>query len=297
MASIQSYFFRTLAYLLSNFYVSRLSLEDMRRDTRPGVKPRIPAGSTLQPVSIGSVPAEWIDTPGVDSQKVILYLHGGGWVLGWGNTHRGLVSYLGRAAKARVLAIDYRLAPEHPFPAGLEDCLAAYRWVLQQGYSPQHVVIAGDSAGGNLTLTTLISLRDTGDPLPAAGACLSPATDLAGHEGSYITNATRDAVLPRKFAEKLAAPYLEGVNPLDPRVSPIYANLQGLPPLLIQVGSDEILLDDARRFSDKACQAGVDVNLHVYPGMWHVWQIFAPYLPEGRAAIEEAGEYIRQRIA
>jgi acetyl esterase/lipase len=187
--------------------------------------------------------------------------------------------------------VDYRLAPEHPFPAALEDCLAAYRWLLGTGISPLDIVIAGDSAGGNLTLTTLLSLRDAGDPLPAAAVCIAPMTDLEGTGESFRTK--DDPALTAEFALKVARHYAGDHDLRLPLLSPYHGDLRGLPPLLIQVGGDEILLSDATRLADDARAAGVEVHLAVWPKMWHVWHVFAPSLPEARRAIDDIGAFIR----
>jgi acetyl esterase/lipase len=224
---------------------------------------------------------------------VILYLHGGGWTLGWSGVHRRLVAYLCRAAACRALVADYRLAPEYPFPAALEDCLTVYRWLLKSGTAPGDIVIAGDSAGGNLTLATLLSLRDAAEPLPAAAVCVSPMTDLLGTGASFRTN--KDPVVTAEFALMMARHYAGAQDPRSPLISPFYAELYGLPPLLIHVGGDEILLSDAEGFADKARAAGVDVRLVVWPRMWHVWHLL-PSLPEARQAIEAIGGFIRERV-
>jgi epsilon-lactone hydrolase len=241
------------------------------------------------------VPCEWIVPAERTSEPVILNIHGGGWVLGLYNNHRWKAAYLGKAAGCRVLAVDYRLAPEHPFPAALEDCVTAYRWLLNSGVSPGQIVIAGDSAGGNLTLSTALTLRDAGDPLPAALVCISPMTDLACTGETYWKN--KDPMLAPRLALDLAQHYA-GNTPLDTALlSPHYANLRGLPPLLIHAGEDEILLSDANRMAANARAAGVDTRLEVWPGMWHVWHIFTPFLPEAREAVEDIGNFIREHLA
>jgi acetyl esterase/lipase len=225
---------------------------------------------------------------------VILYLHGGGYVIGSIDTHRELTGRLSRAAAARVFLIDYRLAPEHPFPAAVEDATAAYRWLLQNGATSSRTVIAGDSAGGGLTLATLVALRDAGVPLPAAGVCLSPWTDMEGIGESMATRAHLDPMVQHDRLLHMASLYLNGADPRAPLAAPLYANLTELPPLLIQVGTAETLLDDATRFADRAKTAGVDVTLEAWDDMIHVWQLFASMLPEGQQAIDRLGEYIRQ---
>jgi acetyl esterase/lipase len=248
----------------------------------------------VQPVVTDGVPGEWLIPPDASPRSVILYLHGGGWTLGWSRVHRRMVAHLCRAAACRALVADYRLAPEHPFPAALEDCLTAYRWLLKNGTDSGDIVIAGDSAGGNLTLATLLSLRDAAEPLPAAAVCISPMTDLLGTGASFRTN--KDPVVTAEFALMMARHYAGSHDKRSPLLSPYYGDLRGLPPLLIHVGGDEILLSDAEGFADKARAAGVDVRLIVWPGMWHVWHLL-PSLPEARQAIEAIGGFIRERLA
>jgi acetyl esterase/lipase len=191
------------------------------------------------------------------------------------------------------LGVDYRLAPEHPFPAAVEDATAAYRWLVSRGTDPAHIAIAGDSAGGGLTLATLIALRDAGDPLPAAAACLSPWVDLEGVGASMTSKAAVDPFVRKEMIEFMAQQYLGGRDLRTPLAAPLYADLQGLPPLLIQVGTAEVLLDDATRIAERARAAGVEVSLEVWDDMIHVWQLFAPMLPEGQQAIERIGAFIR----
>jgi epsilon-lactone hydrolase len=247
-------------------------------------------------IDAGGVRAEWIVPPGAVLERVLLYLHGGGYVVCSVSTHRDLISRIARAAGVRALGVDYRLAPEHPFPAAVEDATAAYRWLVSQGTAPGRIAIAGDSAGGGLTLATLVALRDAGDPLPAAAACLSPWVDLEGTGASFTAKAAADPFVRKEMIEFFAQQYLGGRDPRTPLAAPIYADLHGLPPLLIQVGTAEILLDDATRVAERAKAAGVEVSLEVWDDMIHVWQLFAPLLPEGQQAIERIGAFIRQHI-
>ena len=246
---------------------------------------------------LGGVPGEWLVPEQASEGRTILYLHGGGWVLGYYSPHRLMVGRIARAAQARALVLDYRLAPEHPFPAALEDSLAAYRCLLQQGVEPGKLVLAGDSAGGNLVPATLLALRDAGDPLPAGAALLSPATDLTQQGSSFETNLDKEALLPKSFVDSCLEMYLNGADPCQPLVSPLFGDLHGLPPLLIQAGGDELLLSDSTRFAEKAQKSGVQVKLEVYPGMWHVWQMYAPFLPEGRQAVNSIAAFIRDVTA
>lgn len=272
-----------------------LSIEEQRAQMEVGLTQfQLQTDVRCDPVDAGGVPAEWITTPGVVAERVIYYLHGGGYVMGSINTHREMVSRLSRAASARVLIIDYRLAPENPFPAAVDDSLAAYRWLLSVGVDPARLVIAGDSAGGGLTVATLISLRDAGESLPQAGICLSPWVDLECVGECMVTRAERDPVLSRDISLMLAKAYLGDTDPRTPLASPIYADLTGLPPLLIQVGTAEVLFDDATRLADHARAAGVDVILEPWDDMIHVWHMFAAILPEGQQAIDRIGEFIHQ---
>ena len=257
-----------------------------------------PAGDvSWQPVDAGGVPGEWIAAPGAAEDRTILYLHGGGYVFWEVWTDRDLISRLTRSAGARGLGIDYRLAPEHPFPAALDDAIGAYRWLLANGADPSHIVIAGDSAGGGLTLATLVALRDAGKPLPSCGICISPWVDLEALGESRTTKAQVDPIVAREVTLRMAKMYLGENDWRTPLAAPLYADLRGLPPLLIQVGNQETLLDDSTRIAQRAEEAGVDVTLDVWDDMPHVWHIFASFLPEARQAINGAGELIRKHAA
>src|SRR5579862_6414919 len=247
-----------------------------------------------KPVAANGVKAEWVSAPDADAGRAILYLHGGGYMIGSINTHRGLAGRLSRAAKARVLGINYRLAPEHPFPAAVDDSVAAYRWLLAQGIKPNRISVAGDSAGGGLTVATLVAIRDAKLPVPGAGVCISPWVDMEGIGESMKTKAAVDPVVQREGLLGMAAAYLGGQNPRSPLASPLYADLKGLPPLLIQVGEAETLLDDSTRLNDRAKAAGVSTKLEVWPDMIHVWQLFASFLPEGQQAVDGIGAFIKE---
>ena len=254
----------------------------------------LPADVQCTPVQANGVPCEWTDVPGADAHRVVFYLHGGGYVIGSLTSHRELVARIARASGARALAIEYRLAPEHPFPAAVDDAVAAYRWLLAQGVSPSGIVIAGDSAGGGLTLATLVALKEAGDPLPAAGVCLSPWVDLEGVGDSMTSRDALDPMVHKPALVEMAAHYLNGAAPRTPLAAPLYADLPGLPPLLIQVGAAETLFDDSARFAAKAKAAGVDVTLEEWPELFHVFQAFS-MLPEAREATDKIGAFIRQR--
>lgn len=256
----------------------------------------LPPDVVCQPVEANGVPGEWISTRGADDSCVIYYLHGGGYAIGSVNTHREMISRIARAAGARAFAINYRLAPEHPFPAAVEDAVAAYRWLLESGVSPARVVIAGDSAGGGLALATLLALRDAGVPLPAAAVCISPWTDLAVTGATMDTKAAVDPMIRKDDAIEGAKLYLAGADPKTPLASPLYADLSGLPHLLIQVGTSETLLDDSVRVAERARAAGIDVTLEQWDEMIHVWHFFAFILPEAQQAIARIGEFVREHV-
>lgn len=252
-------------------------------------------GATSEAVSAGGVKAEWIDAPAAESDRVVIYLHGGGYVMGSVNSHRDICERYSQAAQARVLGLDYRLAPEHPFPAALDDTLAAYLWVLEQGISPERVALAGDSAGGGLTFSALISLRDRGLPMPACATPLSPWVDFEGTGESITSRAALDPMVRQELDLQMGKAYMgEGGDLRNPLAAPLYAELHDLPPLLIQVGEREILFDDSAQMAEKAEKAGVDVTLREWKGMVHVWQIFASRLDEGQQAIEELGAFVRK---
>jgi monoterpene epsilon-lactone hydrolase len=245
------------------------------------------------------VPGEWITKEGVPTDTTIFYIHGGAWTVGSVNTHARLVSNICAASDARAFSIDYRLAPEHPYPAGSDDCLTAYKWLLEdQKVDPARLVIAGDSAGGNLTLVTLLRIRDGGLPLPAAAVCLSPATDMTASGESYTSRREADPMLggAPDGSRRVQEAYCPGEDLKNPYISPLYGNLKGLPPLLIHVGDAEILLSDSVDFAQRAKESGVDVTLEVWDEMIHVFQFFAPMLPEGVEAINVIGKFVKSHV-
>ena len=256
-----------------------------------------PEGVGFEPTRAGDVPGFWSRDAGAAQDQVLLYLHGGGYVIGdpWG--YRPLWGALARACGARGLGIDYRLAPEHPFPAAVEDAVGAYRWLLDQGFAPGKVVLAGDSAGGGLAVAALVEARRRGLPMPAAALAISPWADLACTGGSIASKAAEDPSLTIDGLHNCARQYLAGGPAEDGLASPIHADLSGLPPLLIQVGSAEILLDDAVRLAGRAGAAGVEVQLEIWPRMTHVWHAFAFMLDEGLQATLQAGEFLKSRLA
>lgn len=247
-------------------------------------------------VSAGGVDGEWIVPADAPPEKAILYFHGGGFRLGSVTSHRDMIARLADASGLRVLAINYRLAPEHRFPAALDDANTAYAWMLKQGCRPENIVLVGDSAGGNLVLTLLLSLRDRGERLPAAGAVMSPWTDLAASGESFQSRATADPIHQRSMILALAKGYMrEGGDPLDPLVSPLYADLSGLPALLVHAGDRETVRDDATMLAERAVAAGVDVELKIWDGMIHVFQMF-PEIPQAREAIADIAAFLRKHL-
>ncbi|MEQ9638634.1 MAG: alpha/beta hydrolase [Alphaproteobacteria bacterium] len=253
--------------------------------------------ATVEELTVAGRPAEWVRGPDADPGRAVLYVHGGGYVIGSLNTHRRLAYDVSVASGCSVLLLDYRLAPEHPFPAAVDDAVAAYGWLLDQGFQPGQVAIAGDSAGGGLTVATLLAARDKGLAMPACGWCISPWTDMEGVGESMTSKADEDPMVKYDGLTKLAALYLNGADPKSPLAAPLYADLTGLPPLMIQVGTAEVLLDDARRLKAKAEAAGVEVAYEEAVRMIHVWHLFAPMLSEGREAIMRGGAFLKSKLA
>jgi epsilon-lactone hydrolase len=248
-------------------------------------------------VDAGGVAAEWVAAPGFDAERAVLYLHGGGYAIGSINTHRRLAYDISAACGARVLVIDYRLAPEHPFPAAVEDATKAWRWLLLQGLKPNRLSIAGDSAGGGLTIAALVNLRDQKLALPACAVAISPWIDLEGVGTSMTARSAQDPMVQKAGLLWMAEMYLAGKDPKTPLAAPLHADLKGLPPVLVQVGSAETLLDDATRLAEKLHTSGGEVRLAVWPNQLHVFPFFAPILSEGRDGCLEIGAFIRGHTA
>jgi epsilon-lactone hydrolase len=255
------------------------------------------AAVTCERVAAGGVDGEWISPTDAPDDKAILYFHGGGFRLGSVASHRDLIAQIALASGCRVLAINYRLAPEHRFPVALDDSLAAYGWMLDRGLKPDSIAFAGDSAGGNLVLAAMLALRERALPLPVSAVLMSPWTDLAATGASYVSRAEADPIHQRAMILALAKNYLgrQG-DPCDPLASPLYADLAGLPPLLIQVGDRETVLDDSVMFADKARAAGVDVQLEVWDGMIHVFQMFGTELAEAQPAIASIAQFLNRHL-
>ena len=247
----------------------------------------------VQKDQINGLYAEWLTPKNCMDGKLLLYLHGGAYVIGGCDMHRQLVSHVARAGRIRTLVPEYRLSPEHKFPAAIDDSVAIYRSLLDMGMKPQDIIIAGDSAGGGLTVATLLALRDAGDPLPAAAVLLSPFLDVTGSGDSMQTRAEQDPWFSPDDLPIIADHYCEPHQRRFPLVSPVFADVEGLPPMFIQVGDDEILLSDSERLADACVAAGIDVELQVWPEMWHVFQFCTRKMPESRQAIDKMGNYIQ----
>ncbi len=252
---------------------------------------RVPQDVTLNPAEVGGVPGEWLRTAD-GGPSTLLYVHGGGYFACSAKGYRPITAGFAQQG-FRVFAPEYRLAPEHPFPAALDDVLAVYRGLLAQGLDAGQISLGGDSAGGGLALATVLALRDSGNPLPAAVVLFSPWTDLAGTGDSLRFNDRRCAMFYGESIPKAADLYLRGQDARNPLASPLYAELAGLPPLLIHVGSDEVLLDDSRRLADRARAAGVPVDIKIWPVVSHAWQLGYPMVPEARQSIQEASAFIK----
>jgi epsilon-lactone hydrolase len=258
-----------------------------------GAQYSLPEDVRVEGVDANGVAAEWTKTPVADPSRVILFLHGGGYISGSLDSHRHMIAQAGREAQARTLSLGYRLAPEHPFPAALGDSLAGYRFLLSSGFRAKRIVVAGESAGGGLAIAMLVSARDAGLELPACAWCSSPWVDLALSGGSMTTKAAVDPLISKPYLEELATAYLHSADPRTPLASPIYADLSGLPPILIQVGSSETLLDDSIRLAAVAGAAGVRVTLEIWPDMIHAWHLFYQQVAAGRRALASVGAFIR----
>jgi epsilon-lactone hydrolase len=257
----------------------------------------LPKGARFSQAVAGGVASEWMDMPHVNQDRIFLLLHGGGYNAGSPKTHRKLAANLARATNMRVLTPDYRLAPEHPFPAGVKDALLAFGWLLSQGRKESDIVIGGDSAGGGLALSMLLALREAGAPMPRAAVLMAPWTDLTVSSPSYERLRSRDPIITREGLREAGLWYAGRRDPADPMLSPLFADLTGLPPLLIHAGGDEVMVDDSRLLGERAQVAGVDVTMKIWPGLWHVFHSATPDVPEAVQAIAEIGEFVRGRFA
>jgi acetyl esterase/lipase len=295
MASWQA---RTTSFVLRHWFKPRLTRTpdalSARKVLNGGPGMPAPRGARVVPATVGSIAGEWVTADGVPTVATLLYLHGGGYFACTPRTYRPITSAFALAG-FRTFVPDYRLAPEHRFPAGLEDAIAAYRGLLQD-HAPRQLVVAGDSAGGGLSLALLLSLRDRGIPLPGAAVLFSPLTDLAGTGESRLSNSTRCAMFDHESVGRAAEYYLGEGDRRAPLASPLYADLQGLPPLLIHVGADETLLDDSRRLAERAQRAGVKTQIKIWPAVPHVWQLFQRWIPEGRSSLREASMFFAREV-
>jgi acetyl esterase/lipase len=257
----------------------------------------LPMGVSSRSMQVNGVPAEWLSYAGADPASVLLFLHGGGYAVGSPQTHRGLAGRIAQESGIPALLIDYRLAPEHPFPAALQDAVHAYQWLLEEGYAPERIVLAGDSAGGGLCLSTLLSLRELALPLPRACVCLSPWVDLSFSGESAQRFAEEDPIVSVKEVRNWAHAYAGDYPVGHPMISPLFADLGGLPPVLIQASENEVLSDDALRLAQRLQAAGNPVELQTWAGVLHVWQLFWRLVPEAEEAIEQIGAFIGEQLA
>ena len=290
---------RVRQFLLTKKHAAPAPIDEQRKDLDTlneqlmGHPVELPTGTQVEKVVANGVPGEWIYFSDSNQERVLLYLHGGAYLLGSADSHRELVARLSAASGMRAVLPEYRLAPEHLFPAAVEDAHTAYRWLLAQGIRPEHIIVGGDSAGGGLTLALLLSIRNAGDPMPAGAVLLSPWTDLTGSGESIKTRAENDPWLAGPSIAMTGTFYAGQEDMHNPLISPVFADLHGLPPLFIEVGNDEVLLDDTTRLVEHAQAAGVQVQSRVWEDMWHVFPAFAFIIDEGKQAIEDIGTFMR----
>jgi acetyl esterase/lipase len=269
-------------------------IEQRRREWEAETRLHVlPKGSRFSPVNADGISCEWMEMPRVSRERVFLFLHGGAYISGSPRTHRRLAAHLSRACHMRLLVPEYRLAPEQPFPAGVKDALQVYRWLLQQGYTEDNIVIGGDSAGGGLALSTLLGLKMAGVKMPRAAILLAPWTDLTVSSQTYRTLRKFDPIITQEGLREAAEWYAGTRDPAEPLLSPLFADLSGLPPMLVHAASDEVMVDDSRLFAERAREHGVDVTLKVFDGLWHVFHASGIEIPESRQAIDEIGAYLR----
>jgi epsilon-lactone hydrolase len=295
MASIESRKIR--ANFVNDSDSVQTPIESQRRDWENAAAQTIlPPDTTIESMTIGDIACEWVRCGAVDADKVLLFLHGGGFNSGSPRTHRDLAARLSRTAGIPVLLPDYRLAPEHPFPAAVDDLIQVYRGLLQAGFQARQIIIAGDSAGGGLAISSLLVMRNNGDDMPAAAVLMSPMLDMALAGESMVTRADVDP-LTTAIGLRVAINYYMGDGDLNnPVASPVYANLHGLPSILIHVGDHELLLSDSTRLAENAQTANIEVQLKIWPEMWHVFHAWAADLPEAREALVQIGDYIKAKL-
>jgi monoterpene epsilon-lactone hydrolase len=270
--------------------------EHRRRHAEFATHQILPRGTRIERVSVDGLPGEWVRAKGVPAsdRSTILYFHGGGYVAGSRSTHRDLAARISAACGVRALVVDYRLAPEHTYPAAFDDALRAFGWLTESGVAPEQIVVAGDSAGGGLALATLLALRDSGEELPEAGVLLSPWLSQVPDGESYRTRAEADPFITETYLGICATAFLASKDPVE--LVLFDKDLHGLPSLLVQVGDDEILLGDSLRLAERARAAGVDARLEVWPGMWHVFQAFAVVVPEAKRALASIGRFVKKKL-
>jgi epsilon-lactone hydrolase len=290
-----------LVRLMSRQYFKRITPDSDVAELRKSwdelsSKLKVASGVRLREAVVDPLACEWLVPDKCDDAPAILYLHGGIYMLGSANTHRRMVSFIARESGMRALIPNYRLAPENPFPAAIEDATFIYRKMLEQGIAPDRIAIGGDSAGGGLTMATLLALKTAGDPLPAAAFLMSPWLDLAAEGETLVTRATKDPWFDPDNMPEMVRRYCGDRDPKDPLISPLYGDLQGLPPVLIQVGDHEILLSDSTRMTDRLSSAGVPVTLQIWPEMWHVFQYFVGQMPESLRAIKDVAGFLKKHI-
>ncbi len=281
----------------ANPYSADKTLAELRAEADARAATPLPDGTTHVQADAAGVPGEWVDAPGSAHDRVFLFLHGGGYYRGSAASLRSTSARIAATCGARVFAVDYRLAPEHPFPAAVEDADTAYRWLLDQGIAANRIAIGGISAGGGLTLALLLKLKQDGAPLPAAAAPMSAWTDLTQSGGTMVSKADVDPAISKDYLDRMAGYYLAGADPKSPLASPLYGELDGLPPLLIHVGTAETLLDDSRRFAEAASAAGIDVTYEAWDDMIHGWHGNGDVLPEANQAIAAIGAFFKQKVA
>lgn len=304
MPSLRSYLFKFMLRRLNIFSSPNIDLIKTREKySKPNPFSRKHKKVAVEEVEIDGIKCEWLIPNNVPQDRVIMYLHGGAWFMGSPKEHRAMVSHLAFLSKSPALSVDYSLAPENPYPAGLNDCMTVYDWLIEKGYKSDKIIIAGDSAGGNLTIATLLKLKDEGKPLPGGAVAISPATDLTDEMGkkensSYRTRRKKDVFFSKMSVttdtNPITGAYYTDNDPKTPYISPLHGNLEGLPKMLIHVGDEEVLLDDTLEFVKKAKVARVDITEVVWPHMFHVFHLWVPLLPEAKRALTGIGKFIQE---
>lgn len=280
----------------ANPYTDEKSIEELRAEVEARASEPLPEGTTHNPVDADGVPAEWVAATGVTGDRAFLFIHGGGYYRGSPASSRATAARISAATGARVLSTSYRLAPEHPFPAAIDDVHTVYRWMLGQGADAARLMVGGISAGGGLTLALLLKLKDGGEALPAGAVPMSAWTDMTQSAETYRSKADEDPAISKAYLDRMSGYYLNGTDPKTPLASPLFGDLSGLPPLLVQVGTAETLLDDSRVFAEKAQAASIEVAYEPWQDMIHGWHGSAAVLPEAQAAIDSIGRFFKARV-